>query len=479
MGGSKKAVNSLVDKLKPLTGNSRFRLPANVEAAKNVILSNAAEFLTGDSIILIDDFERHSDKITSRDILGILLRLKEEKNCQIFVIMNEKFSNDGDAELFKFTKEKVFDAEFTFSPNIDEAIRIGLDDSIRSPELVKLIEDLSIVNIRTIFKISKKIIDLIRLAELTKKNITNGLMIKIMKSTALIVWCHLERRIPIEYIENLKDGDAWAKYFKDVKLVDPERSYLELIERTDYKYTDDLNKIVLDYVIHGTIDMGLFSKSICDFNGSHENRRIMENVRKNWQLYHNSFRDNADVIADSFMKDYSAAMEIVDIGMLDSGIWLLRELGRGNLADDLISRFFSRENSVPSFQDYPFTGDLKDAEFRDAWREHIAPERDQRTLKETIESLVDQGGSLVANVARLSVFTEDDLYNFFETYESQSLHAIIVKLLELGNYSIALSTDAAAAISERVKAALQRLSNASTLNRLRLGRYMKAPPAAG
>jgi hypothetical protein len=51
---------------------------------KNFVVNNAAHWLTRNTLIIIDDLERHSNSLSIRDILGILTDLKEERAARSF-----------------------------------------------------------------------------------------------------------------------------------------------------------------------------------------------------------------------------------------------------------------------------------------------------------------------------------------------------------------------------------------------------------
>lgn len=52
-----------------------------------LIISNTLS----EALICIDDFERKGDKLTVKDVFGLISYLKEEKNCKVVVILNEEF----------------------------------------------------------------------------------------------------------------------------------------------------------------------------------------------------------------------------------------------------------------------------------------------------------------------------------------------------------------------------------------------------
>ena len=118
-------------------------------------LGTMAHFFNRDSLIVIDDLERHSATLPVRDILGAITQLSEERGCQIIIVMNEDALKKGGGDALYFeTKEKVIDRELTFEPTVDEAVAIGLSDyQGKNQFAAEQCRELKIANIRTIQKI--------------------------------------------------------------------------------------------------------------------------------------------------------------------------------------------------------------------------------------------------------------------------------------------------------------------------------------
>ncbi len=110
-----------------------------------------------DTVICFDDFERTSDKLNLKDILGLISEYKEQQNCHIVMILNrskmttitksnqneqnENFKdqevendikeNDKKTELEKILseyKDKIMDYEFYYNPTPEESFSIVSDE---------------------------------------------------------------------------------------------------------------------------------------------------------------------------------------------------------------------------------------------------------------------------------------------------------------------------------------------------------------
>ena len=84
------------------------------------MISSAVSSMITDTVVCIDDIERHSDKLDIKDVMGLVNQLNLEKKCKVIVILHE-----GKAEQdFIEYKEKVFDEVMT----LDESLSIIKDD---------------------------------------------------------------------------------------------------------------------------------------------------------------------------------------------------------------------------------------------------------------------------------------------------------------------------------------------------------------
>ena len=73
-----------------------------------------------DAIICFDDFERISDKINLKDVLGLISEYKEQQNCHIVMILNRSKMTDSAKEIQKEDEENLKDKELKNDSQIKE-----------------------------------------------------------------------------------------------------------------------------------------------------------------------------------------------------------------------------------------------------------------------------------------------------------------------------------------------------------------------
>lgn len=120
-----------------------------------------------DAIICFDDFERMSNKLDIKDVMGLANYLKLEKNCQIILILDEDKTEAENKNKYGDYKEKLVDETIILNsvePLIRENTK-GVDEKLINL-IVDFAEELEIHN----FRFFQKVIKLFRhfLIELTK-----------------------------------------------------------------------------------------------------------------------------------------------------------------------------------------------------------------------------------------------------------------------------------------------------------------------
>lgn len=144
----KKTFSYLIDKIDfPKLESKGFSLSITQSMINNMI-SNSIN----NTVICIDDFERKSDKLDTREIIGFINFLKEERKCKIIMILHE--DNLRDLEVFREYREKVFDDVLILDNNLPIIRELINDD-----EIFNIYEDfyqkLGIQNLRFYIKVNK------------------------------------------------------------------------------------------------------------------------------------------------------------------------------------------------------------------------------------------------------------------------------------------------------------------------------------
>lgn len=109
-----------------------------------------------DAIICFDDFERMSNKLDIKDVMGLANQLKLERNCQVILILDESKTENENKKKYVEYKEKLIDEEIKIT-SVEPLIRASTQgtDVPLIDLMVEFAEKLEIHNFRFFQKVIK------------------------------------------------------------------------------------------------------------------------------------------------------------------------------------------------------------------------------------------------------------------------------------------------------------------------------------
>lgn len=104
-----------------------------------------------DAIICLDDFERMSNKLDIKDVMGLANYLKLEKNCQIILILDEEKAEENNKNKYVEYKEKLVDETLIIN-SVEHLVRaksieLDIDESLIEL-MIEFAETLEVHNFR-------------------------------------------------------------------------------------------------------------------------------------------------------------------------------------------------------------------------------------------------------------------------------------------------------------------------------------------
>lgn len=294
-----------------------------------------------DAIICFDDFERMSNKLDIKDVMGLANQLKLERNCQVILILDESKTEKENKRKYAEYKEKLIDEEIKIT-SVEPLLRENAKD-IDGPLIdlmVEFAEKLEIHNFRFFQKVIKLYGQFI-------EQLPN----EVAYSTKKII---LIRVLQGYFIEDF--GKKYEFGWEDVKLVfeDKQKDWPEIKQKT----YESLKLIAYDFVY---ADEWLIEfKRWFDQKGELNFSRIYELA--NSELIsekNNQIRDDLDNLMEEWrnfevdntfcMRLYKAASQIIGIenlGNLAFYCKLLMKFGDKDLSEKLqnnINNWLSEE----------------------------------------------------------------------------------------------------------------------------------------
>lgn len=376
-----------------------------------------------DAIICFDDFERMSNKLDIKDVMGLANQLKLERNCQVILILDESKTEKENKRKYAEYKEKLIDEEIKIT-SVEPLLRENAKD-IDGPLIdlmVEFAEKLEIHNFRFFQKVIKLYGQFI-------EQLPN----EVAYSTKKII---LIRVLQGYFIEDF--GKKYEFGWEDVKLVfeDKQKDWPEIKQKT----YESLKLIAYDFVY---ADEWLIEfKRWFDQKGELNFSRIYELA--NSELIsekNNQIRDDLDNLMEEWrnfevdntfcMRLYKAASQIIGIenlGNLAFYCKLLMKFGDKDLSEKLqnnINNWLSEEYDSKGylFSNEQFSFDFnEDNQFYSYLKnlEKQKPYQGLPTLSEVIYRYFEHSGYNTSTDPKvLELATKQDWHNLiFEAFES-------------------------------------------------------------
>ena len=228
-------------------------------------------------IVCFDDFERISDKLKLKDVLGLISELKEQKKCTVVLILNKDELREDDLSKYK---DKIVDYDFNYEPTVVESFSL-IKDNLKSFKQYPLeyFQRHEINNIRIMKRVINALNDYVYFENLVKdyKNIEKELV---------------ENILEISTINALKlsvDFEKLSKYsmqnYLDKKNKEKNEDYDQLLKYINfgysgYFYMSDITYNVVDYIKNSIVDKDSLQQSINERIKKQKYSSIEEQIRK-------------------------------------------------------------------------------------------------------------------------------------------------------------------------------------------------------
>ncbi|MGW8169359.1 MAG: hypothetical protein ACWGHH_05090 [Sulfurovaceae bacterium] len=260
-------------------------------------------------IVCFDDFERISDKLKLKDVLGLISELKEQKNCQVVMILNKDELKDEDLSKYK---DKIVDFDFNYEPSPEESFLL-IKDSLKAFKDYPLeyFQKHNINNIRVMKRVINALNDFQFIEEYLKehKDIKQEVVENILEVSTINA---NNLSINFEELSKYSESSYFAKTYekKKDKGADSNKSYDELLTyinfgNRNYFYMSDITYNVVSYIENSIIDKESLQKSI-------DERIEMEKYslfKKQIQEYVDKGRYDLNYTFDDYTKDLYKMLE--------------------------------------------------------------------------------------------------------------------------------------------------------------------------
>jgi hypothetical protein len=124
----------------------------NITAELPGLLPIAAKSLMKDALVVIDELDRRAEGLALEEVLGLVIRLSEHRQCKVVVISNEDKFSEVDQGTLNEQREKVFDLEHAYEPAVKDTVAAIVKNPDDQARLLPSFERLGINNLRIVAK---------------------------------------------------------------------------------------------------------------------------------------------------------------------------------------------------------------------------------------------------------------------------------------------------------------------------------------
>ncbi|WP_201511157.1 P-loop NTPase fold protein [Psychrobacter alimentarius] len=160
-------------------GDMRFGMNISNKLVTNIIMSHLKN-----TLVCLDDIERKSDSLPMSEVMGLVNYLKNERKCQVVVILHDEESEDRN--YFDKHKEKVFDEVLILNESLN-IIQKLIDDEQLFPIYKKFYQELQVKNIRFYKRVQKMFLIITTRPE---HNLSFATKEKVLESLLVIMLAH-------------------------------------------------------------------------------------------------------------------------------------------------------------------------------------------------------------------------------------------------------------------------------------------------
>jgi hypothetical protein len=426
------------------------------------------------TIICLDDFERMGEKLSAKDVLGLVNFLKEQNQCKIALVFNEeKLRDDALADLRDF-REKVIDIQLVFAPTASECTKIALSDDEISLKLKEYVERLGINNIRVIKKIERLARIIVSHLGLLEKEVTN----QALKSLTLFAWSRFSGpglAPDYEFIKKTKYDFKllWSNdEDKNTEENEQNQKWSAILLGYDFYACSEFDLQVADIVERGYVDKTTFVVEAQKLNEQIKLSGSTYSFNEAMEFVYQSFDDNEEEVVKKLSESVRNNIKYLRPLDLDAAVRILRKLEKDALADTLIAEYVNTRADEPQLFSLRasriLAANLTDQKLITAFSNADESQKQKRrmTLRGVLDKIVEKNGWDPDDELFLSKVTSDQYESLFKEERSSKLADYIAVCLSFGQFVNA--PPEYKAIASNAVTALKKIGKQNRLNALRI-----------
>lgn len=432
-------------------------------------LETLAPHFIRNTIVCFDDFERLSSSngsIKAEDVLGLISELKEEKGCKVILIFNEEKLASKD--VYSKYREKVVDVELLYDPTPDEAAEIALPANLPCrPSVKKHCVILGVKNIRVL----RKIVALVEMMYEVAGKHHRKVMEQAVQTIIVLAWCYFDGDGKKPTLEFIREWNQFAWSFKEIKGddVDPTKAaWNKQLQSYGLTHLDEFDLTLFKVIECGYLEETGFEAAASDLNDHYHALDLEQSFTAAWDLFHNTFADNQAELEQALHDSFKKSVKHISPLNLNGTTNLLRQLGRADIADELIDFYLdarANDEGILDLDEHPFSGDIRDPAIWKKFAERKAEKHSTISLGAAVQHIAEHGGWSRVHLEALKAASQNDYYALFKQNHGQNLSKIVGSCLQFESW------EEHKTIGQQARAALIRIGKENQLNAIRVRRH--------
>lgn len=305
----------LHDKITSIVGTSKIK---GIDISSVLSLATKTDF--EGIVICFDDFERKSDKLDSKDILGLISQFKEQKNCKIIMIYNQNEVNKDDKKIVSDYKDKVIDYELHYRLTVAESYNaVSSRLKVFKDFPLEYLELKGINNIRVIKRVINALNDFESFEDLVSKdsNIESELVYSIVRLALVNAKYH---EFNLKNLKSYVDKKRWSDKKEEIEINKEYEDMLFLIniDSSGYLIPSDIFESINYYIENSIVDKDKLQLIIKDKIAQNLNSSLGSKIHDIYTKYNYdatySKKDFAEDMFNALKEGEDNIVAIVNVG---------------------------------------------------------------------------------------------------------------------------------------------------------------------
>jgi hypothetical protein len=354
-----------------------------------------------------------------------------------------------------------------FAPTPEEAANLALSSQMLCRDLIrKYAVSLGITNIR----ILRKIVNLTELIHKEVSTLHSGVTEQAVMTLVLLVWCLYDSDEKKPTLEFILEWNRLMWGFDEIKEEDPTRAgWVKVLQSYGLTGLDEFDQTIIKVIQRGYLEETGFLEEANKLDAQIRANELEQSFTKAWGLFHDTFTNNEAELVNALAESFRKSVLHISPLNLNGTTRLLRQLGHGDIADELIDFYIehrTQEVDLFNLADNPFSSDITDPAILERFNAKHSSFKPTLTIADAISYIATNSGFSNIHTEPLMKATEEDYYALFKIDHGEALSRIVKSCLQFDNWN-----DDKKSIGIKARSALVRIGKESPLNAIRVRRY--------